>query len=170
MTIKGFDLAVSSMTCNERSRFQCHPNYGYGLDGFKQIIPPNMWLTFEVHLLKWTWEDISPRKDKSITRQILEYGVDKATPSNVSLVNIHLEKEKNGIVIEERDVEFRLGEGKDFDVCPGIELALTKFKTKEKSRLLIHGKHTFLGYVEDEFNEVYVIKLNFFEKVKLLNK
>ncbi|CAH1716957.1 FK506-binding protein 59-like [Aphis gossypii] len=164
MTIKGFDLAVSSMACDEKSTFRCHPDYGYGLDGFEQIIPPNTWLTFEIHLLKWTWEDISRRKDKSITRQILEYGVDHATPSSVSLVNIHLEKEENGNVIEERDVEFRLGEGKDFGICPGIEIALTKFKKKEKSRLFIHGKHTFLEYGNDDFKEVYVIKLNFFEK------
>ncbi|XP_025197720.1 FK506-binding protein 59-like [Melanaphis sacchari] len=164
MTIKGFDLAVSSMTCDERSTFRCHPDYGYGSDGFEQIIPPNTWLTFEIHLVKWTWEDISRRKDKSITRQILEYGVGHATPSSVSLVNIHLEKEENGNVIEERDVEFRLGEGKDFGICSGIEIALTKFKAKEKSRLFIHGKHTFLEFGDDEFKEVYVIKLNFFEK------
>jgi len=167
MTIKGFDLAVSSMACDEKSTFRCHPDYGYGLDGFEQIIPPNTWLTFEIHLLKWTWEDISRRKDKSITRQILEYGMDHSTPSSVSLVNIHLEKEENGNVIEERDVEFRLGEGKDFGICPGIEIALTKFKKKEKSRLFIHGKHTFLEYGNDDFKEVYVIKLNFFEKVRM---
>jgi len=46
MTIKGFDLAVSSMACDERSTFRCHPDYGYGLNGFEQIIPPNTSLTF----------------------------------------------------------------------------------------------------------------------------
>jgi len=166
MTIKGFDLAVSSMACDERSTFRCHPDYAYGLNGFEQIIPPNTSLTFEIHLLKWTWEDISRKKDKSITRQILEYGVDHATPSSVSFVNIHLEKEENGNVIEERDIEFRLGEGKDFGICPGIEFALTKFKKREKSRLFIYGKHTFLNFGNDDFKEVYVIKLNFFEKVR----
>jgi len=165
MTIKGFDLAVSSMVCDEKSVFYCHPDYCYGSDGFEQVIPPEAWLTFEIDLLKWTWEDISRQKDKSITRQILEYGVDHATPSSISLVNIHLEKEEDGNVIEERDIEFRLGEGKDFGVCPGIEIALTKFKKNEKSRLFIHGRHTFLEYEEDGFKEVYVIKLNFFEKV-----
>ncbi|KAF0746466.1 FK506-binding protein 59-like, partial [Aphis craccivora] len=140
MTIKGFDLAVSSMACDERSTFRCHPDYGYGLNGFEQIIPPN-----------------TRKKDKSITRQILKYGVDYATPSSVSLVNIHLEKEENGNVIEERDIEFRLGEGKDFGICSGIEF---------KSRLFIYGKHTFLNFGNDDFKEVYVIKLNFFEKFK----
>lgn len=165
MTIKGFELAVTSMTCNETSRFICHPKYGYGFDGFEQIIPPDACLIFEIHLLKWTWEDVSRRKDKSITKQIIEPGVNHATPSSVSLVNIHLEKEQNGCVIDERDVEFRLGDGKAFGICPGIEIALTKFKTKEKSRLFINGKHTLWELNDDASDEVYVIKLNFFEKV-----
>lgn len=165
MTIKGFELAVSTMTCDESSKFTCQPDYGYGSDGFEQTIPPNTPLTFEIHLLKWTWEDISRRKDGSITRQIIEPGVNHATPSGISLVNIHLEKEQNGCVVDEKDVEFRLGEGKTFGICPGIEIALTKFKMNEKSRLFIHGKHTFLEFSDVNYEEVYIIKLNFFEKV-----
>lgn len=166
MTIKGFELAVSTMTLDEISIFRCHPDYAYGSDGFENIIAPNSWLTFEIHLIKWSWEDISRRKDGSITRQIIEPGINHATPSSVSLVNIHLEQEQNGCVVDEKDVEFRLGEGKAFGICPGIEIALTKFKLKEKSRLFIHGKHT-LEFKDNDINEVYVIKLNFFEKVKI---
>lgn len=166
MTIKCFEVAVLTMTLGETSKFRCHPDYGYGSDGFEKVIPPDTWLTFEIHLVKWTWEDISRRKDGSITRQIIEPGINQATPSSLSLVNICLEKERNGSVVEERSIEFRLGEGKDFDVCPGIEMALTKFKKNEKSRLFIQGKHTFMEYIEEEnVQEVYVIKLNFFEKV-----
>lgn len=168
MTIKGFDLAVSTMTCNEMSRFSCRPDYGYGADGFGQIIPPNTWLIFEIHLLKWTWEDISRRKDNCITRQIIEPGVGHATPSSISLVNIHLEKEQNGNVVDEKDIEFRLGEGKSLGICLGIEIALTKFKMNEKSRLFIRGNYTFLEFQEEDYEEVYVIKLNFFEKVRIL--
>jgi len=62
--------------------------------------------------------------------------VDYATPSSVSLVNIHLEKEENGNVIEERDIEFRLGEGKDFGICSGIEFVLTKFKKKREVKIV----------------------------------
>lgn len=167
MTIKGFELAVSTMTRNETSKFRCHPNYGYGSEGFEQIIPPHTWLTFEIQLLKWTWEDISRQKDGSITRQIIEPGVSHATPSNISLVNIHLEKEQNGLVVDERDLEFRLGEGKAFGICPGIEIALSKFKMKEKSRIFIHKKHTLLEFSENSSEEVYVIRLNFFEKVNI---
>jgi len=170
MTIKGFDLAVSTMTCNENSRFNIRPDYGYGSNGFNQIIPPNTWLTFEIHLLKWIWEDISRQKDGSITKQILEPGVNHETPCSISLVNIHLEKEKNGCVVEERDVEFRLGDGKSFDIAPGIELALTKFKTKEKSRLFINEKYSFWVSSPEDFDdeyEVYVVKLNCFEKVRI---
>lgn len=168
MTIKGFDLAVSTMTQNETSKFRCHPDYSYGSDGFEQIIPPNAWLTFEIHLLNWTWEDISRRKDKCITRQIIEPGIGYATPSSISLVNIHLEKEENGTVVDEKDIEFRLGEGKSFGICLGIETALTKFKMYEKSRLWIRGNYNFLEFQEENYEEVYVIKLNFFEKVILL--
>lgn len=167
MTIKGFELAVSTMTRNETSKFRCHPNYGYGSEGFEPIIPPHTWLTFEIQLLKWMWEDISRQKDRSITRQIIEPGVSHATPSNISLVNIHLEKEQNGLVVDEKDLEFRLGEGKAFGICPGIEIALSKFKMKEKSRIFIHKKHTLLEFSENSSEEVYVIKLNFFEKVNI---
>lgn len=166
MTIKGFELAVSTMTCNEISRFKCHPDYGYGSDGFEKIIPPNTWLTFEIQLIKWTWEDISRRKDKSITRQIIEPGMGNATPSSVSLVNVRLEQEKNGCVVDEREIEFRLGEGQSVGVCSGIEIALTKFKMKEKSRLFIQRKHTLLELKDDDSDEVYVVKLNYFEKVR----
>jgi len=167
MTIKGFELAVSSMTLNEHSTFRVRPDYGYGPDGFEKVIPPDTWLTFLIKLIKWSWEDISRRKDRSITRQIIEPGVNHATPSSVSLVNIHLEKEENGCVVDQKDLEFRLGEGRSFGVCPGIESALTKFKMKEKSRLFIHGKHTLLELKDDDSEEVYVIKLNFFEKVRI---
>lgn len=167
MTIKGFELAVLTMNCDERSKFRCHPDYGYGSDGFEQIIPPSTWLTFEIHLLKWTWEDISRRKDGSITRQIIKPGVNHATPSSVSLVNIHLEKEQKGRVVEEKDVEFRLGEGKVHGICPGIEIALTKFKLNEKSRLFIHGRHTLFEHKDDDSEEVYVVELKFFEKVRI---
>lgn len=166
MTIKGFELAVCTMTSKEISIFRCHPDYAYGSDGFENVIPPNSWLTFEIQLIEWSWEDISRRKDKSITRQIIEPGINHDTPSSVSLVNIHLVRENStGYVFEERDVEFRLGDGKNFGICPGIEMALTKFKLKEKSRLFIHGKHS-LEYKDEVTNEVYVITLNFFEKVK----
>ncbi|XP_050521866.1 FK506-binding protein 59 isoform X2 [Daktulosphaira vitifoliae] len=164
MTIKGFELAVSSMSCGEISKFKCHPNYGYGQDGFENIIPPNTWITFEIHLINCVWEDISRKKDGSITKQILEHGSGYDTPRNVSLVNINLLKEENGCEIKEVNVEFRLGEGKVHGICPGIEQALTKFKIQEKSRLFIHGKHTFLNPSIENYEEVYVVKLNFFEK------
>jgi len=168
MTIKGLSIAVSTMTCNERSKFKIHPDYGYGSKGFKPSIPPNTWLTFEIHLISWIWEDVSPNKDESITKQIIEPGVNNETPSSISIVNIHLEKEQNGCVVEERDVEFRLGEGKSFNICPGIEIALNKFKLNEKSRLFIHEKYS-LWNVKDGtyFIGVYVIKLNYFEKVRI---
>lgn len=167
MTIKGFELAVSSMTREESSIFKCHPDYGYGYEGFEQIIPSNSWLTFEIHLLKWTWEDISRRKDGSISKQIIEPGVGHTTPSSVSLVNINFGKEQNGSVVDQKDLEFRLGEGKAYGVCPGIEVALTKFKMNEKSRLFIHGRHTLLDLRDSDSEEVYVVKLNFFEKVRI---
>lgn len=172
MTIKGFELAVSSMTCGEISNFKCHPNYGYGQDGFENVIPPNTWITFKIHLINCVWEDISRKKDGSITKQILEPGSGHDTPRSVSFVNINLLKEENGCENKEVNVEFRLGEGKIHGICPGIEQALTKFKMHEKSRLFIHGKHTFLNPSIENYVEVYVVKLNFFEKVcfkKLVN-
>jgi len=154
------------MTRNESSTFILHPDYGYGSEGFQQIIPPDIWLTFEIHLIKWSWKDISREKNGRVTKQIIEPGiVDITRPSSISMVDIHLEKEQNGSVVEKTDVKFRLGEGKTYNISRSIEQALKTFHSKEKSRLFIHEKQNVWG--ETDSDEVYVIKLNSFEKVRI---
>jgi len=153
------------MTCNESSSFTFHPNYSYGSNGFQQIIPPDTWLTFEIHLIKWLWKDISHEKNGRITKQIIEPGVDSTKPSSISMVDIRLEKERNGSVVEITDVKFRLGEGETYNISCSIEQALRTFHSKEKSRLFIHENQNVWG--KSDLDEVYVIKLNSFEKVRI---
>lgn len=153
------------MTCNERSSFTFQPNYNFDTNHFQKIISPDTWLTFEIHLIKWSWKDISREKNGSITKQIIEPGVDCTRPSGISMVDIHLEKEQNGSVVEETDVQFRLGEGETYNISQSIEQALRTFNSKEKSRLFIHEQQNVWG--EPDSDKVYVIKLNSFEKVRI---
>lgn len=154
------------MTRNELATFTFHPHYAYGSEGLENKVPPDTWLTFEIHLDKWLWKDISHEKDGSITKQIIKSGFGRFKPSNISLVNIHLEKEEDGSVVEERDVEFRLGEGENVNICRSIEHALTTFYSKEKSRLFIREEQKVWGV--PDLVEVYVITLNSFEKVRII--
>jgi len=61
--------------------------------------------------------------------------------------------------------------GPEHDICEGVELALKKFKRKEKSKLKIKSKYAFGAAGKAEFNVPpnadveYTITLNSFEKV-----
>mmetsp|Transcript_37172 Transcript_37172/g.80925 ORF Transcript_37172/g.80925 Transcript_37172/m.80925 type:complete len:137 (-) Transcript_37172:236-646(-) len=49
--IKGFIMAVYSMTLGERSTFKIASEIGYGSEGKGSVVPPNMDLVFDIELL-----------------------------------------------------------------------------------------------------------------------
>lgn len=77
----------------------------------------------------------------------------------------------NGKVFEDRDVQFTLGEGEDCGVVDGVEKALEKFRSGEKSRLKIKSKYAFKNLGKSEFDippnatVEYIVELKSFEKV-----
>ena len=51
--IKGWEVALRTMRWGECSLFRCAPEYAYGKNGFKGVIPPSATLDFYVELIGW---------------------------------------------------------------------------------------------------------------------
>ncbi|XP_036145842.1 FK506-binding protein 59 [Monomorium pharaonis] len=168
--IKGWDIGVASMKKGEIAMLTCAPEYAYGSHGSPPLIPADATLKFEVELLDWCGEDLSPDKDKSIERFQIVAGQSYANPEEGSSVKIHLTGKYNGQVFEDRDVEFVLGEGEVVGIVEGVEIALQRFLKGEKSRLLIKSKYAFKNAGNPEYNIPpnadieYEIELQNFEK------
>ena len=83
--------------------------------------------------------------------------------------------EYDGKKFEERDVMFSLGEGEDIGIIEGIEMALEKFNSGEKSKLIIKSQYAFKTAGKPEFNippnatVQYTVTLKNFEKVKFID-
>ncbi|XP_012218619.1 FK506-binding protein 59 isoform X2 [Linepithema humile] len=168
--IKAWDIGVATMKKGEIAILTCAPEYAYGKNGSPPSIPPDATLKFEVELLDWHGEDLSPTKDKSIERYQITSGKQYANPEEGCQVNVHLIGKYNGKVFEERDVEFTLGEGEIVGIVEGVEIALQRFLNGEKSRLLIKSKYAFKEEGNTEFNippnadVEYEVELKSFEK------
>uniref|UniRef100_A0A182P654 peptidylprolyl isomerase n=1 Tax=Anopheles epiroticus TaxID=199890 RepID=A0A182P654_9DIPT len=169
--IKAFDMGVASMKLGEKCILKCAPEYAYGSSGSPPNIPPNATLNFELEILGWKGEDLSPKLDGGIQRFILKSGSGKKRPKAGGLVKVHLVGRHEGRIFEQRFVEFCLDEGKEFGVVTGVELALEKFHQEETSRLLLKPQYAFgaqgnseLGVPPNATVE-YTVTLNEFESV-----
>lgn len=86
-------------------------------------------------------------------------------------LSVHLVGRYNGRVFEEKDVSFILGEGAAVGVIEGVETALQRFCSGEKSKLLIKSKYAFGEQGNAEFNippnanVEYEVELKSLEKV-----
>ncbi|XP_055638137.1 FK506-binding protein 59 isoform X2 [Toxorhynchites rutilus septentrionalis] len=168
--IKAFDMGVLTMKLGEKSILKCAPEYAYGASGSPPNIPPNATLNFELEMLGWKGEDLSPKSDRSIERFILKTGEGKKTPNDGALVKVDLVGRHEGRIFEERNVEFNIGEGEIAGVVSGVELALEKFKKVETSKLIIKPQFAFgekgnpeLGVPPNATVE-YTVTLNEFER------
>ncbi|KOX76543.1 Peptidyl-prolyl cis-trans isomerase FKBP4 [Melipona quadrifasciata] len=168
--IKAWDIGVATMKKNEVAILTCAPKYAYGKNGSPPKIPPDATLKFEIEMIDWKGEDLSPEKNGSIERYQIVQGKDYITPQEGALVNVHLVGTYNGKIFEDRDVQFSLGEGEDCGVIEGVEKALESFKSGEKSRLKIKSKYAFKNVGKPEFDippnatVEYTVELKSFEK------
>ncbi|KAK4887688.1 hypothetical protein RN001_003959 [Aquatica leii] len=170
--IKAWDIGVATMKKGERAILTCAPEYAYGEKGSPPSIPPDSTLKFDVEIIGWKGEDLSPKKDGGIERFIIEAGQGYATPNDGAYVGVHLEGTYNGNTFENREVFFCLGEGSEEKVIDGVEIALEKFKMGEKSKLVIKPQYAFGAEGSKEYNIPpdatleYIVTLNTFEKMK----
>ncbi|CAH2040153.1 unnamed protein product, partial [Iphiclides podalirius] len=171
--IKAWDIGVATMKKGEVCVLTCAPEYAYG-DKDSPKIPANSTLQFEIEMIDWELDDLSPGKRKGILRNTLEQGSGFGSPNDGALVTVELEGrlKADGKIFDTRTVTFSLGEGSEHNICEGIERALEKFTKGEKSRLTIAPKYGFksegsseLGVPPDATLE-YTVKLVNFEKAK----
>ncbi|XP_043583617.1 peptidyl-prolyl cis-trans isomerase FKBP4 isoform X2 [Bombus pyrosoma] len=168
--IKAWDIGVATMKKGEVALLTCAPEYAYGKNGSPPKIPSNATLKFEIEMIDWKGEDLSPEKNGSIERYQIVQGKDYITPQEGALVNVHLTGMYNGKVFEDRDVQFSLGEGEDCGVIEGVEKALESFKSGEKSKLKIKSKYAYKNVGKPEFDippnatVEYTVELKSFEK------
>lgn len=59
-TIKGWDIAVTSMKVGEKARFLLSPEYAYGEKGVGNIIPPKSSVEIEIKVLAWLGNQLRP--------------------------------------------------------------------------------------------------------------
>ena len=72
--IKAWDLGVATMAIGEKCELLCRADYAYGPSGSPPKIPANATLKFEIELLRYEGEDISPDRDNTITKSIIQEG------------------------------------------------------------------------------------------------
>jgi len=170
--ISGWEIGVASMKKGEVCKLIIHPELGYGTGGSGKI-PGNATLIFEIELLEWKYEDLSPNQNGGIVRKIIKAGASKYYhPNEGATVKVQLEGFHEGRSFDKRQVEFILGEASEHEVCPGVEHALYKISEGETSELTIQAKYAFGSNGNAEFNippdaEVkYIVTLLNFTKGK----
>ncbi len=58
--VKGWDIAMSCMKVGESARINCSAQYAYGDAGVPSVIPPNANVTFDIKILAWLGNSLSP--------------------------------------------------------------------------------------------------------------
>ncbi|KAI8494994.1 PREDICTED: peptidyl-prolyl cis-trans isomerase FKBP4-like [Branchiostoma belcheri] len=171
--IKGWDLGVATMKRGELAQLTCRPQYAYGKRGSPPKIPEDATLIFEVELLDFFGEDISEEKEGGIVRRVIKKGVGYDRPKEGAIAEIHLLGTYNGLVFEDRDVQYIVGEtATDHGVVEGVDYAVTKMKAEEKWRVQLKSQFAFGNEGKKDFNiparaqVEYEVELKNFEKVK----
>ncbi|GIY14827.1 peptidyl-prolyl cis-trans isomerase FKBP4 [Caerostris extrusa] len=171
LVIKGWDLGVSTMKKGEVALFIIQPQYAYGDLGYPPEIPAHTPLLFEIELYEWKLDDISPKKDGSILRKVIDKGEGTTSPNESSLVKVKLVGYFEDRIFEECEKEFILGECCNAHIIEGIELALFKFHLNEKSLIYLKSKYAFDKGSEEfkipaDATIIYEVTLLSFEKAK----
>lgn len=150
--IRGFEMGVPTMKKGETCILTCAPEYAYGANGSPPNIPPNSTLNFELEMLGWKGEDVSPNSTGEIERFILTAGEGQSTPGQGDHVDVHVEGKYNGQVFDERDLKFDLIEAAEFGLCKGVELGVEKMHRQETARFVIKQRYAFGKEGNEKFN------------------
>ncbi|CAI4223554.1 unnamed protein product [Auanema sp. JU1783] len=151
--IEGWSIGVATMTEGEVAEFKIRSDYGYGSSGSPPKIPGGATLIFEIELISWQGEDMSPENDGTIVRNIIVEGEKLANPNDTSNVHVHAVGEHDGKVFYDRDLTFAIGEAALVDLPDGVDKALKRFCRGEKSVIDIKGgKYTYGRNPPSDFN------------------
>lgn len=171
--IKGWDLGVASMCRGELAQLECRADYAYGESGSPPKIPANATLIFEVELISWEGEDLSPDLDRTITRTIIVPGEKYNCPNERAPVKVHaVGTDLNGRVFYDHDLEYEMGEGSEHLLPDGVDKALRRMNKGEKCRLTLKGRFGYGAQPPPEFglapyeSIVFTLFLKDFDKLK----
>lgn len=140
--IAGWDIGICSMRKGEHAILTIDSKYAYGAEGNPPAIKPNAVLKFNVKILDWAYEDLSPNKDGTIQkRHTSEKGSGYLSPAIGAYVQMHIIGKHNSEVFEDRDVIFRLNLETHDKIALGVKGAIQKFKMGEKSTLFLSPRH-----------------------------
>lgn len=135
--IKGWDFGVITMAKGEVATFTIKAEYAYGSTGSPPKIPGGATLIFEIELFDFEGEDISKERDKSLVKRIQSSGEGYDHPNDGGNVSVEIKGYSSKGVFEERELDFLLGEGREFGIPRGVELAIEKMKKKEIAQVMV---------------------------------
>ncbi|XP_074050764.1 peptidyl-prolyl cis-trans isomerase FKBP4 [Macrotis lagotis] len=170
--IKAWDIAVATMKIGEICHITCKPEYAYGSSGSPPMIPPNATLVFEVELFDFKGEDLTEDEDGGIIRRIRNRGEGYSKPNEGAIVEVVIEGRHKGRVFDQRELSFKIGEGENYDLPPGLEKAIQRMEKGENSIVYLKPSYGFGNTGKEKFEipqeaELqYEVTLKSFEKAK----
>ncbi|KAI6199986.1 Peptidylprolyl isomerase [Aphelenchoides besseyi] len=170
--IKAWDVGVATMKIGEMCELYCRADYAYGSNGSPPKIPGDATLKFEIELVRFEGEDISPDRDGTITKSIIVEGEKYNCPSENATVKVHAVGRYGDRVFFDKEIEFILGEGSEVGLPEGVDRAVRRINRGEKCRVHLKGRYAYGTNPPAEFNlpanaEVeFTLFLPEFEKVK----
>ncbi|CAD5223799.1 unnamed protein product [Bursaphelenchus okinawaensis] len=171
--IKAWDIGIATMNIGEVAVFECRSDYAYGDSGSPPKIPGKATLKFEVELIKFEGEDISPDRDGTIIKSVIAEGERYNYPSEFAPVTIHAVGNYQGTVFYDKTVTYELGEASEVGLPEGVDRALRRIAKGEKCRIVLKGNRFTYGSKSPEGFEFpinaeleFTIFLTDFEKVK----
>lgn len=139
--IKGWDIALASMRRGEVAEVTIAPAYAYGDSTEVPNVPPGSTLVYEIELLGWDERvDASPHRDKTITKEVENYGNGLEMPLDGATVTIdytvyeHTGTDAEAPMSEQTrtDYTFTLGDFQTQNLA--LEAAVLSMRLNEHSR------------------------------------
>ncbi|TKR60351.1 hypothetical protein L596_027608 [Steinernema carpocapsae] len=163
--IKGWDIAVQTMAAGEVCDVVIQPEYAYGAGGSPPRIPANAVLAFNIELIRFTGEDISPECDGTIYKKVIQAGQRYKEPGECAVVEVHAVGFKTSPETDkffDKDLTYVLGEGVLEGLPPGVDKALKRMTKGEKARVTLRGPWTYKENAPEGVNPKEVVKFELF--------
>lgn len=91
-------------------------------------------MKLQIELLDWKLEDLSPKTNSGILRQVIHKSITRKTPKDGASIKVHLVGKYEDRVFDDRELSFNIGEIPDDEVISGVQTALLHFGKGETSR------------------------------------